>query len=82
MTREEVAPLTGSVDRNTNGSMYYGEWIMVAPLTGSVDRNLLGGRDDDRRGPVAPLTGSVDRNNPPAQGAGGRAGRSPHGERG
>ena len=58
---QEVAPLTGSVDRNC------AVWAdpaaaAVAPLTGSVDRNLKIGRVQAGQSVVAPLTGSVDRN--------------------
>ena len=56
-----VAPLTGSVDRNTL------RWVSVsmlqdAPLTGTVDRNCNFHPKNRRILSVAPLTGSVDRN--------------------
>ena len=34
-----VAPLTGSVDRNSNSLTIQPIYCLVAPLTGSVDRN-------------------------------------------
>ena len=49
-----VAPLTGSVDRNTPAASLTIKRILVAPLTGSVDRNHLALTYDDaflRRSP-------------------------------
>ena len=56
-----VAPLTGSVDRNTLRWVSV-SMIQVAPLTGSVDRNCNFHPKNRRILSVAPLTGSVDRN--------------------
>ena len=56
-----VAPLAGSVDRNTDGSMYYGEWIMSLPSRGAWIEIGRPGRGCRLRH-VAPLAGSVDRN--------------------
>ena len=39
--RESVAPLAGSVDRNSTCSRLTGRRAEVAPLAGSVDRNQL-----------------------------------------
>ena len=56
-----VAPLAGSVDRNTNIYAIKDELAEVAPLAGSVDRNRKGKKT--LTAPlVAPLAGSVDRN--------------------
>ena len=57
----QVAPLTGSVDRNCGRGEQGLDPVVVAPLTGSVDRNSVGALDV-LADPVAPLTGSVDRN--------------------
>ena len=57
-----VAPLTGSVDRNLSTSVRSSSSPQVAPLTGSVDRNLLPKSVWTIGSAVAPLTGSVDRN--------------------
>ena len=57
----EVAPLTGSVDRNMPMARPCIRLTPVAPLTGSVDRNFKPG-SPARCQVVAPLTGSVDRN--------------------
>ena len=59
--RQYVAPLTGSVDRNTNTAKKTKK-INVAPLTGSVDRNIRRKGEDMEVKEVAPLAGSVDRN--------------------
>ena len=60
-----VAPLAGSVDRNTIYLAQCISYFTVAPLAGSVDRNVhilrVAAVDD-----VAPLAGSVDRNKSPA----------------
>ena len=40
MFQTQVAPLTGSVDRNTLEPNKLEFIVQVAPLTGSVDRNL------------------------------------------
>ena len=55
-----VAPLAGSVDRNTPLPRQTGG-ASVAPLAGSVDRNDVGPLTLGVT-PVAPLAGSVDRN--------------------
>ena len=57
----EVAPLTGSVDRNGSSSTSIDFDVQVAPLTGSVDRNISAVATAAPT-KVAPLTGSVDRN--------------------
>ena len=67
-----VAPLTGSVDRNTYLARIASTLDLVAPLTGSVDRNrpFVTSRVDRNKSAqaaiqatqVAPLAGSVDRN--------------------
>ena len=44
---DRVAPLTGSVDRNSTGKAGQTPATPVAPLTGSVDRNKLE-REGDR----------------------------------
>ena len=59
----EVAPLTGSVDRNDDDTIDYISEQVVAPLTGSVDRNSMVTKAIQLLRIVAPLTGSVDRNN-------------------
>ena len=78
-----VAPLAGSVDRNSMGGGKSHGGGGVAPLAGSVDRNAPKIMFNGKFGGVAPLAGSVDRN---AAIAGGLAtaagGRSPRGERG
>ena len=56
-----VAPLAGSVDRNT-ADHYNACTAAVAPLAGSVDRNKGGIDLGWLYKTVAPLAGSVDRN--------------------
>ena len=81
MPEQSVAPLTGSVDRNTAATFVgvagceslpsRGAWIemMVVAASAAVV-------------PVAPLTGSVDRNITLTYDEEHLPGRSPHGERG
>ena len=61
MYADDVAPLTGSVDRNFS-LVPAGPVQGVAPLTGSGGRNVLHCKDQGEIVGVAPLTGSVDRN--------------------
>ena len=60
MLAAAVAPLAGSVDRNTALALT-APALAVAPLAGSVDRNISALKRTHRIR-VAPLAGSVDRN--------------------
>ena len=76
-----VAPLAGSVDRNSLTWTSSPRNATVAPLAGSVDRNI-GVTDIAPVSPVAPLAGSVDRNIADAYTKECSYRRSPRGERG
>ena len=78
-----VAPLAGSVDRNSSWMIFLKQKRCVAPLAGSVDRNMAGAYLILADELVAPLAGSVDRNILAlVQRVVTGSGRSPRGERG
>ena len=77
----DVAPLTGSVDRNFSGFGITAYPSRSLPSRGAWIEMLLQ-RSVGAQYIVAPLTGSVDRNLSPGASIASAGGRSPHGERG
>ena len=79
--KRPVAPLTGSVDRNS-ASWSYACRTWVAPLTGSVDRNITLTYNEENLPRSLPSRGAWIEISRASESQRPAPGRSPHGERG